>query len=1120
MESKINELYAIAERHSPGRVIVLTPNAHLARWTQRSLLDLGPVIGAMIQDIDSFLLQASSSLLGETIPPSGLLALVQAALSTIPVFGEVASNSTYQSAVLRQFIEIHRACGEGPISAKTISSRDEDLLRAFQVFRAELEKSYSGRWYAGNAPRLLAPHANDLALLRDAKSFVLFGFIPRSDNASSAASWLNAPSWLGPWIEALGKPLMVINCGDASQSKSQASLFACSGPEAEIASVARLLRREVQSTSVFVPADEVPRWAHRLGHRDIPVRAFVPRPLTDTAAAKMFAALTSALTAERVDKSDLGLVLFGPALRVFKWAEGKLKADGKNDQGLSNPLIYKIWKEIRRRSGTLHEWVARIRAVQAKKQHGWDTQDQKKAPSANELRSRVAESLAGEALITCLQELLARKTSSKSVHELLKDWRIDQSANAHKDFGSREIAAASLITEELKKLFDQPPITALPTILDRLMAASDGYWLDEQPLDGSAPVWVVPYEAAGISLPQRVILCGLDRVPASVPPPSLISYECLSSLGVLTDQDRYNAQCRTLDRLNHAERLVVSWRTKDALGAACTPSAWTASRFLSGEEKISRIGSECLAAPLSDGPASWLEWQVCHPDGELANRVAAVAGLHFKKEGTNCHAGALGVTFKPPYYSVSALQKFAALPYAYFLNYVLKLKEEKEIEDSLDAAEQGTLLHSAMETPLRARLQTKPPISVDVCKDRAVLREQTQNALAEEYESGNDQVLSEAVWQGDSLRWQKELAEWWKSLEDRMDKSPKDDPMLFEPFRQAQSGDLERWYAAGDFEAIQRWWVALTQTLVALQGEEETPISFDKLEKLVKWLSFKASAAASQWQDESHRQEVFGTKKATIRLAVDEWLKPEAERDQTPITKIESELTGEILRVQKSVQTKLDKLLQAYVEAPGCEVVAVEMSLGTKEEPIRLRLADDVEIAIYGSVDRLECDPIRGRLCICDYKTGGSHNERKLLKKIKEGEHLQLPLYALAVNTMSDADKSFVTEAHPLRVGAIRLEFIRRKKTDKGGVYQPCALAPSQCTDDKEGGLSVVEAAKERAAVIVRSIESGEYPLEARTDSARYYKREQEVMRVVREAKATKTPAAASTTPQGSEVAQ
>jgi len=376
-------------------------------------------------------------------------------------------------------------------------------------------------------------------------------------------------------------------------------------------------------------------------------------------------------------------------------------------------------------------------------------------------------------------------------------------------------------------------------------------------------------------------------VPASVPPPSLLSYKCLSSLGVLTDQDRYNAQCRTLDALTGAEQFTVSWRTKDALGAACSPSAWTASRFLTGDEEISRIGSECLAAPLSDAPVSWLEWQVRHPDGELANRVAAVAKLHFEKEGTNCHAGALGVTFKPPYYSVSALQKFAALPYAYFLNYVLKLKEEKEIEDSLDAAEQGTLLHSAMETPLRARLQTKPPISVDVCKDRAVLREQTQNALAEEYESGNDQVLSEAVWQGDRLRWQKELAEWWKSLEDRMDKSPKDDPMLFEPFRQAQRGDLERWYAAGDFEAIQLWWAALTQTLVAMQGEEEPPITFDKLEKLVKWLSFKASAATSQWQDESHRQEIFGTKKATLRLAVDEWLKPEAERDQTPISKIE-----------------------------------------------------------------------------------------------------------------------------------------------------------------------------------------------------------------------------------------
>ncbi len=1120
MESKIEKLYGISKQSAPKRMIVLTPNAHLARWTQRSLLDIGPVIGAEVYDVDSFLLQTSSALLGEPIPQSGLLALVQAALSTIPVFGEVAANSTYQSAVLRQFIEIHRACSESPISTKTISSRDEDLLQAFLVFRTELEKSYAGRWYAGNAPRLLAPHANDFALLRDSKSFVLFGFIPSSAKDSSAPSWLNAPSWLGSWTQALGKPLTVIDCGAEPHGQFRASLFACSGPEAEIASVARLLRGEVRNTTVLVPADEIPRWVQRLAHRDIPMRAFVPRPLTDTAVAKMFAALASALTAERVEKSDLGLILFGPALRAFKWAEGKLEADGKNDDGLSTSLIYKLWKEIRRRSGTLTEWIVRIRAVLARKQQGWNLQDQKRTPTDYDLKSRTAEALAGEALILCLQELLARRSSNKSIHGLLKDWRIDQSANAHKDFGSREIAAAALITDELKAAFDLPPASVLPLILDRLNAASDGYWLDEQPTDGSAPVFIAPYEAAGISFTPRMILCGLDRVPASVPPSSLFSHGCLASLGVLTDQDRYDGQCRMLDALTHAEQLVVTWRTKDALGAACAPSAWTASRFLTGEEKISRVGSECLAAPLSDAPVSWLEWQTRHPDGELKNRVSAVAGLHFEKT-TNCHAGALGVTFKPPYYSVSALQKFAALPYAYFLNYVLKLKEEKEIEDSLDAAEQGTLMHSAMETPLRERLQTTPPIAVNVCKDRAILREQTQNALAEEYESGNDQVLSEAVWQGDRSRWQKELAEWWTSLEDRMDNSPKDDPMLFEPFRQAQSGELERWYAQGDFEAIQRWWEAATKKLVALQGEDESPVEFKLLEKLVKWLSLKASPDVSQWQDEKDRQKAFGTRNAGLRLAVDEWLKPEAERDRVPISKIEAELTGEIIRVKKAIKARLEKLFQAYVEAPGCEVVAVEMSLGTKEEPIRLQLADDVEISIYGSVDRLECDPIRGRLCICDYKTGGSHNERKLLKKINEGEHLQLPLYALAVDTMSDDKKPFVTEAHPLRVGAIRLEFIKRKKTDKGGVYQPCALAPSQSTDGKEGGLSVVDVAKDRAAEIVRSIERGEYPLEARTDSTRYYKREQEVMRIVREGKTIKPQTGKTNeTPQGSEVAQ
>jgi len=148
----------------------------------------------------------------------------------------------------------------------------------------------------------------------------------------------------------------------------------------------------------------------------------------------------------------------------------------------------------------------------------------------------------------------------------------------------------------------------------------------------------------------------------------------------------------------------------------------------------------------------------------------------------------------------------------------------------------------------------------------------------------------------------------------------------------------------------------------------------------------------------------------------------------------------------------------------------VEFKIGSRSSPLPLKLSDDQTINIYGSVDRLEYDDVRNRLNICDYKTGSPKNTSTLTSEILSGTHLQLPLYAIAVDQM-------VGEALPhikkTRVGAIRLEAVRRNSKGERPV---CALRPDAPCGDS--GLSVVDVARVRAAQAVNGVESGRFPIQ------------------------------------------
>ena len=62
---------------------------------------------------------------------------------------------------------------------------------------------------------------------------------------------------------------------------------------------------------------------------------------------------------------------------------------------------------------------------------------------------------------------------------------------------------------------------------------------------------------------------------------------------------------------------------------------------------------------------------------------------------------------------------------------------------------------------------------------------------------------------------------------------------------------------------------------------------------------------------------------------------------------------------------------------------------------------DDVDITVHGQIDRIDWDQDRNQLAVRDYKTGRRRSAQVLRSEIAAGQHLQLPLYAMAVEELA-----------------------------------------------------------------------------------------------------------------------
>ena len=982
---RIARLRALIDGVSPRRVLVVVPDATSARWLTSLLVGEGCLVGARIVDVEGLLRAGAAELHGEPLGPTQTLA---AALLADPNrhFAAVAEQPSYQREVLRCFVELERGFAgdeeaiERELAGTRTTPRDHAMLAAFVRFRAAIP---AGSWWSGQSVTLVLAGADQISFLRRRAAAVALGF---------AAAGL--PAWLRGLFDRLGVEQWLSSDADSDASGSGAARRAldlrlsCAGPEAEIAAVARLLRAEPSVPSaILAPASSVARWVERLSHRDVPVRAWVRRQAGDTGTARLVRTLVAIVAApEQVRRRDVEAVLFSAGLRAFKHESDTLGLDFPRSP--SPAALRDVWDQQRATGFGLETLAARVRAGIGPACVTVEQRAARFAWPAAELERRRERIEQAHALVAAAVERLAALAddwSPAGLLALLDDWDLLGRAAVHGVEGP-SMTAARVVFDVLGSLPDTIGPEPLATHLDHALArASVGRWVQTRSIAGGPPVWLLPYASAEVldRLPTRVILTGLERHPAAPIHHGLVSERLRSALGLVADVDRFVHQLRSLDRLvaqaDPRRPIVASWRHRDGTGAQRPPGPWLAGRQDEGREQ--RVGVDVIAVPAVEAlpeaeaeaqvrgvrPSAPIERALLDWPGEplLRRRVEAIRSHDHAELGP--HTGDLGVAVPPERpYSASALQSYAALPFRYFVERVIGVRERERPADStaaLLATEQGQVVHHALESALAHRLAASPgPVELGSVAN-PVLAE-LLDALAQGYRERAEHGQAEAIWASERDRWATEVQVWWRRWVERI---------------------ADGWNPAG------------------------------------------GSSSSSG-----------------IRR------RPEAD-----------------------------------VLVPSPFLLAVEWSPSPGPEPFVLDLGPRT-IPFVAAIDRIEIDPVRHRLNVCDYKTGRPSWPGSITGQLRAGVHLQLPLYALALVQALVQAPARLGLAGPLAVGALRLEYLQRPRPHAPGrpvIPQARGFAPETPLGlDAQGRVwTVIQAAAGFTLAFVSAIEAGRFPVVART---------------------------------------
>ncbi|MFZ4580321.1 MAG: PD-(D/E)XK nuclease family protein [Myxococcota bacterium] len=882
------------------------------------------------------------------------------------------------------------------------------------------------------------------------------------DQARVVAMWdASWPRWAETWLRALiGERLLVETPTEPRAPCANFVVHQCHSPAAERFAVATKVLGQPEPSVVVVPADEVGSWAHHLDLLGVPVLAFVPGQRGATLVEKCLQAWADLHDGKSVARADLDDLILGKVLNWRHRDASSAEAKGSSADAVRTPdpltreKLRKLWRGVRRGSGTLQQWQTRLSAVQRRSEAEIDELVGRGLLEPAESVERKAAVVAGSAEVAARLDILRIHHTKAEVIDLLRQCELVGMA-AHRPL---EAAAAKSALGQLRDAEQMEFADAWRAVASAGLANASGAWTDKT-CPGSGVCWVVPWGGVPDTVPGRRFLCGLDRHPPGAGDEPWLSAATLCERGLPTAAMRAEPARREVERaLSGAASAVLSYRTRTGQGATASPSAWLA-QFIErielppkGDPAWQRTWSRSTVATWYQDTAIREASQTAEPGPgateESADLLRRRQALQSHLSGTaGPWTGALGV--RPPVgvrgHSVSGLQRFACNPYRYFLEKVLGLREDEENDDSLDSREQGSALHTALELPMLGRVKHGP---FDLSQAPATLRDEILSGVELQYRTAAGDLLAEAVWTGDAERWAGELGLWLTQRAEELANAPTDDVdggLAHDPKLKEALGTI-----------------ALLDTFLADPSETTLALLKDQ---------YSVSANSNLY-------------KAMKALATD------TEGDRSALT---ANLVTLSEKASKDAAKHEKRVRQRYLGRPYSHLIAVEQLLhAAPGQPLAVDVGEGMVLPMQGSIDRIEWSPERHQLAVVDYKSGTP--DTKLADKIATGEHLQLPLYALALETLV-ARGLFGAGHVPIDalVGAIRLEFLKRKNKFHSmavlDVHAPLPLATAERGADEAGAMpsslaapcppasSAMEVARAFARQFAQAIDRGEFPL-------------------------------------------
>ena len=604
--------------------------------------------------------------------------------------------------------------------------------------------------------------------------------------------------------------------------------------------------------------------------------------------------------------------------------------------------------------------------------------------------------------------------------------------------------------------------------------------------------------------PARVVvLGGLEEggYPAAPPrlDPGQAAIEKALALESQDDELLRAARVAGCAAARASERVILGFSRTDEAGADTFPGALLAAvrrRKYGGPGIAPTAATEATARPATLADISSPADLLAATEGDVAPALAGtpLAGRWARAAAAARHlasveaernpeepapsgpfTGTVGTDLGAKAYSPSSLEKLGQCAFRYFVERILGAEEAADAGVDLDALETRSLLHLALARAAQDAIAEKGAWVLNAPEDeRAAHVERVHREVCGAIDATSAEVLASNPTLSRPLvghflaRWKRALLGW---LEDEACA-----PVggAFGPGGAPDPDDL-------DEETL----AALAERTSAAAGAVEAWRKVRRGIALVEAARKKAvdaAEAAARWQQ------------AEVKLLVPkgDFVAAAKEKDAKQRAALLDALAAKVdaAREEKAeaLRGAIEKAYEKDREAVPRRAVASEWSFGDEpdpssdpkstEKPLEVALPGGRTMAVRGRVDRVDLADDRPDAAVVDYKTGRQKSARALVAEIGEGRHLQLPLYARAVEALLAGKKGV-----PAKTRAVlgRLDFVRFRAPaqallEDGAAAELLPAGPDGVPVPGGKALPVQAVVAEHLAYALRRLESGVLP--------------------------------------------